>query len=276
MAIYFVPGLSEERLDEYIRRLAPHQRNFLTRNGLGHMLGDRFMRVMVGENRWRRQQATTLVGNTIEHPNTHALVPAPTATATINSPRAIGFDATARQQPPGVVELTVPATTTSTSRSMLRIEGESSDHDDDGDDNTRDNEDDAGGDLIMEAIGDVMWEYARWAGSAAFLVTNDYVIEPALTVSGSMGLGVSFLSLGAGIWQYNRPIQSTSSQSSSYFTSAPFLIGSGIMGGVAAGTMIYARTAIRRFIQGEPLLPPAITKTTKNPQPPKKRGGRDN
>lgn len=51
LLLYFLPGLSEEQLTAYIQRLAPHHREALMRPGLGHFLGDDFMRLVLGKER---------------------------------------------------------------------------------------------------------------------------------------------------------------------------------------------------------------------------------
>jgi hypothetical protein len=54
LMLYFVPGITPERLDEYVDALSPRHRNNLRRRGLGHLLGDDFMRLIMGNERFRR------------------------------------------------------------------------------------------------------------------------------------------------------------------------------------------------------------------------------
>ena len=53
LLLYFVPGISPERLDQYVDALAPAHRNRLRRRGLGHLLGEDFMRIVMGSERYR-------------------------------------------------------------------------------------------------------------------------------------------------------------------------------------------------------------------------------
>eukprot|EP00980_Cylindrotheca_fusiformis_P010586 scaffold2353_cov134-Cylindrotheca_fusiformis.AAC.9 len=53
--LYFIPGVTVEQLDAYVNRLGPRHRNVLRREGLGHFLGDGFMRFLIGEARYGPQ-----------------------------------------------------------------------------------------------------------------------------------------------------------------------------------------------------------------------------
>ncbi|CAB9498395.1 ubiquitin carboxyl-terminal hydrolase [Seminavis robusta] len=285
MAIYLVPGISEDQINAYIRRLPRHRRNLLTRPGLGHFLGDPVMRVLVGENRWQQQ---AIVGNTIEHPTMQV------SERAASVPRALlegsnDEDSEGDEQEridgsvSGVVDSPIVAT-----RSLIASSPETAAvatmaaralfppiPRDAGDDEASCDSDDSDDNLLMDpaeligaAIQDVMMSYARWAGTNAFLVTHDYLVEPALIASGATGLGMSFLSFGLGMWQYSNRPRTSSYQQSSMFTSGSFLIGSGVIGGLSAGALIYSRSAIRSFIMGQPPTQ-AASKSRTNPQPPK-------
>jgi hypothetical protein len=52
LMLYFMPGLSRAQLDAYVDRLAPRHRGVLLRPGLGHLLGDSFMQVVMGRERF--------------------------------------------------------------------------------------------------------------------------------------------------------------------------------------------------------------------------------
>lgn len=49
--LYFVPGITQEQLDSFLNRLAPRHRETLHRP-MGQLLGDDFMRILLGESRW--------------------------------------------------------------------------------------------------------------------------------------------------------------------------------------------------------------------------------
>jgi hypothetical protein len=53
MMLYFLPGLSRDQIDEYVGRLAPRHQELLHRRGLGFLLGENFMRFLVGDQRLR-------------------------------------------------------------------------------------------------------------------------------------------------------------------------------------------------------------------------------
>jgi hypothetical protein len=263
LAIYFVPGISEEQINNYIRRLAPQRRDFLNRRGLGYLFGNGFMRALIGENRWRQQ---AIVGNIVEHPMIQEMGP---------SARGLAFDSdgesTASGAPTRELELPTPvAGTFSLSLPPLPTipnqEDDARGTSDGNQDNNQHGQFESHQDLIISAMQDVVWGYARWAGGSAFLMAHEYILEPALLISGSLGLGISFLSMGAGIWQYSRPRSTTIAESRplQFFMGAPFLIGTGLFGGVIAGGMIYARSAIRSFAMGS--LGGRATSKSTNPQ----------
>jgi hypothetical protein len=49
LMLYLIPGLSPAQVDNYINRLSPRHRRLLRRPGLGHMLGEGFMRILEGD-----------------------------------------------------------------------------------------------------------------------------------------------------------------------------------------------------------------------------------
>ena len=49
LALYFIPGISSEQIDMYIDRLLPRHQQALRRPGLGHLFGNDFMRLLVGD-----------------------------------------------------------------------------------------------------------------------------------------------------------------------------------------------------------------------------------
>ena len=53
LMLYFIPGISPEQLETYIDRLPARHRSNLRRHGLGHFLGDAFMRITMGDDRYQ-------------------------------------------------------------------------------------------------------------------------------------------------------------------------------------------------------------------------------
>ena len=55
MLLYFLP-ISPPQLERYVQRLAPRHRHRLQRRGLGHLVGENFMRFLLGEEQWYDMQ----------------------------------------------------------------------------------------------------------------------------------------------------------------------------------------------------------------------------
>lgn len=51
--LYFFPGLTPDQRTNYIERLAPRHREQLLRPGVGYFLGDNFMRLLMGDDRYQ-------------------------------------------------------------------------------------------------------------------------------------------------------------------------------------------------------------------------------
>lgn len=52
LALYFFPGLTRTQVEAFVHRLAPRHRDFLLRPGAGHVLGDEFMQLILGRERF--------------------------------------------------------------------------------------------------------------------------------------------------------------------------------------------------------------------------------
>jgi hypothetical protein len=55
LALYFIPGINAQQMELYVNQLLPRHQQLLRRPGLGHLLGNDFMRLLVGENRGGNQ-----------------------------------------------------------------------------------------------------------------------------------------------------------------------------------------------------------------------------
>ena len=53
LLLYMLPGISNERLEAYVDRLAPRHREALRRPGLGQFMGNEFMRIIMGDQRFQ-------------------------------------------------------------------------------------------------------------------------------------------------------------------------------------------------------------------------------
>ena len=52
LALYFFPGLSRAQIEAYVDRLPERHRHFLLRPGAGHVLGNEFMQLILGRERY--------------------------------------------------------------------------------------------------------------------------------------------------------------------------------------------------------------------------------
>jgi len=77
LMLYFVPGITPEQLDMYIDRLPPRHRDNLRRHGLGHLVGESFMRFLMGDERYRFH----LEHNSAIRPSELVLLPPPPTTS---------------------------------------------------------------------------------------------------------------------------------------------------------------------------------------------------
>ena len=61
LMLYMIPGLTPEQINEYVGRLSPRHQELLHRHGLGYVLGNSFMRLIMGDERLNQPP------NRIEH-----------------------------------------------------------------------------------------------------------------------------------------------------------------------------------------------------------------
>ena len=241
LAIYFVPGLTEDQLNDYIRRLAPDRYAFLNRRGMGHLLGDRFMRVLVGERRWNASNNEAVAGGvpTIEPPLNDELVVTTRSRALDLNP-----DDSVSQASAGPVGLTVPQEAPSNTITN-RQEGSEE----------RRRELQGEMDVIAAAVRDGIWNYVTTGISAASQIAADEILQPLGGIATAVGLvgsvGVTVMSLGATLWQYSRPTNGAAGQQSTRRVSG-FLFSTTLIGGVSTGVMLYARSALRKATKPPP------------------------
>ena len=273
MALYFIPGLTEEQIQNYVGRLAPDHRQLLMRPGLGNFLGDNFMNFLLGENRWR-QRAIEVNVPMIEHPNmdnNQQLLP---ASSTAPS-RRLDFESDGESHASAPVGLTIEAASSnshevdeSTTASSDEGEGEGEGDNNHEADDERQRQLAAESDVIMDALVDGVWSYATWAAGLAGELTYDYVVDPASSVVSYVGLGTSLLSFGIGFFgfsagYYSRPsIASSQFQPASLLPSSRFLASTAVLGGVSAGVVLFARSSVRNMMK-----PPPPSKGTVPKQP---------
>lgn len=249
LAIYFIPGLTEDQLNDYIRRLAPDRNVLLNRRGMGYMLGDRFMRALVGDRRW---QHDAIAG---EVP---AIEPLNEAEEAVDATRSRGLDLNSdneSQVSASPLGLTVPG-----------MEAHNNENGNAPSDDERRRQLTAEGDVIVAAFWDGMWNYFNAGVGAAAQLAYNQVLQPAGGIATTVGLmgsvSLTVLSMGVGLWQYNRPTSPSSGRQPARAFSG-YLLSTTLIGGLSTGVMLYARSAIRK-----PSKPPAPGPSTK--PPPKK------
>lgn len=272
MALYFIPGLTEEQIQGFAVRLAPDHQQLLMRPGLGNILGNGFMRALLGDNRWR-QRAIEANVPVIEHPNVdnnQQLLP---VSSTAPS-RRLDFDSDGESHASAPVGLTIEAASPNSHEVDESTTSSNDDEEEDKDDNNHDDDDErqrqlaAESDVIMDALADGVWSYATWAAGLAGELTYDYVVDPASSVVGYVGLGTSLLSIGIGFFgfsagYYSRPsIASSQFQPASLLPSSRFLASAAVLGGVSAGVVLFARSWMRHVVK-----PPRPSKGTVPKQP---------
>mmetsp|Transcript_15360 Transcript_15360/g.31219 ORF Transcript_15360/g.31219 Transcript_15360/m.31219 type:complete len:470 (-) Transcript_15360:185-1594(-) len=86
MALYFFPGLSRHQVDAFVDRLPARHRDFLRRPGAGHVLGNDFMQLVLGRERFPEvppQDNTTAVveGSSTNLPSQGAVLLPPPSSA---------------------------------------------------------------------------------------------------------------------------------------------------------------------------------------------------
>lgn len=238
MALYFVPGLTEDQLNDYIRRLAPDHQELLNRSGMGYFLGDGFMRAIVGERRWRQGHvpAVATVPRSIEQQQQ----PHANREIVVRSIRGVlDFDSDAESHASTPVGLTIPSST--------RDENINNTNTDEAENEERERQLTEEGDVLASALWDGIYSYIDWGTTLATQFAVDSVLAPAgsmITTVGLIGsIGVTVLSMGAGVWQYNRPQQSSSQNSTPTLVLLSTTV---VLGSISTGVMWYARSAVRR------------------------------
>ena len=271
LALYFIPGLTEEQLAGYLQRLAPHHQDFLQRRGLGHMLGDNFMRTMIGNNRWRPQSIET---------DTRSAVVAV---------RRLEFDSDVEDDDEeytstneasnhnplsSEVDDRVSTSEHSDHHAEEHDDGEKVDEEED-DDNSiasaeeRERQLNVEGELIISAAVDGVLSLINTAFGYANRYAFDTVVEPTSSLVARVGFGTSFIALGLGFGgmaagYYNRPNMRfpTMSPTSSMLPSSQTLWTTAAIGAASAGVMLYSRSLYRRMVK--PLPPPPPTSRRKS------------
>jgi hypothetical protein len=96
LLLYFMPGLSNEQIEQYVDQLPPRHREELRRHGMGYFFGDGFMRLLMGEHAYRarqqqqQQQGAAAPTSLSDFPTTLSVATTPTE-ATDTSRRRLSY-----------------------------------------------------------------------------------------------------------------------------------------------------------------------------------------
>mmetsp|Transcript_99 Transcript_99/g.134 ORF Transcript_99/g.134 Transcript_99/m.134 type:complete len:394 (-) Transcript_99:68-1249(-) len=236
LILYFIPGITEQQLEAYIDNLSPTHRYNLRRHGLGHFLGEDFMRLVMGGTRYQRnllqsqQRPTELV---IPPPNLMEF----SAIDTSNDMASIASESSysrrherddSQNAPNDVEERNITSREVTSARNALEeIEDE--------------------GNVLSDALSTMARSFVT--------TTVDSVSMRAVQVAGivsqrtiSAGMAVTALSTGAalfGMWYDTFPRRVPSSRGN-FASSHSFLL-TAVSGGISTGLLILARQGVKAY-----------------------------
>jgi hypothetical protein len=228
LLLYFIPGITQQQLDAYLARLHPRHVQTLNRPGLGHFLGDEFMRIVVGESRWPPAENTSrrLMFDLDDENSSIGLDVIDLA----------GDDEHERFLGPGQSPVIVVASrSTDTPADEQRFI-------------------DQEGDILTDAVNTATAAYSYMAAE----IMMGYAVQAVDYVSPLvLGTGVSltFGALGVGMWGWWLGVYHPSRISAPrpHFPTSRTLMSTAIFGGACGSIMLLFRSAVRRSIRKERL-----------------------
>jgi len=275
LALYMIPGLTQEQLNQYVQRLAPERQQFLNRPGLGYLLGERFMRAVVGEQQWRRHAIESSIPRVVQpqpQPPFNQQRPLQITAENNNPVRRLDFDSDSESlasQSPMDRLVAFPAMNNNPGNPMnlatplTPVDVSNSDDNSGTSEERRQRQLDEEGDVILSAVFTAWWSGVSWLAGEAGEAVYEAIVEPFSSLVSVAGIGVSVLSLGMGMWGlstglYHRPqIRGTNTfQASSLLPSSQVLVSTALFGGVTAGVILYARTTMRNAVNAHKKTPP--------------------
>jgi hypothetical protein len=236
LLLYFVPGITPEQLEAYLSGLSPRHQYNLHRHGLGHLCGEKFMRLIMGDSRYR----TNLLESQLRP--TELLLPPPSINRglLLDADSDLGSSAPDaspveifRSSPGSPIEVINEVSTEIIVREETLTQ---LDHE---------------GDVLTDAIYSMATTYVRSSIDAVYAGFVQVVESIAPWVIGT-GLTMTTVSAGMGIFAiwYEVLIPGDVHYTSmrSRYPSSRMLLGTGIFGGVTAGTMLIVRSGLRVFL----------------------------
>jgi hypothetical protein len=252
LMLYLIPGISREQLETYVERLPTRQRNNLRRHGLGHLFGEAFMRVIMGNERYQihvesQARPSEFLLPAINSPLaiSHMLFDDSDdersdlglqVTAddmvddTVMASRAIHivpqYDLHSREEPSArIVQVTTPA------QDIQREQEEESTV-----------LADAFATMSLSLINQSLFTLTSTSASIIEYI-SPIVIGSGLTVT-SISVGIGLFGVWLGIYQPRRDVPS-----SPPFPSSRTLMGSTVIGGASAAFMYFVRSGVRSMIR---------------------------
>lgn len=235
LALYFVPGITAEQLETYVDSLAPRHRQNLRRHGLGHVFGETFMRIIMGDERYRQHMREN------QPRPTELLLPPPSALSanvdagsdigsvtpdplTIESPRALSIEPIVEESEEAVASRTI--TIQSDSPDDLESEGN----------------------VLNDAITSMMNTYMNVSTTA---VTSSFVrvIDSVTPYFVGTGFGITTIAAGLGLFGTWSTESNSNRALAVRIPSTQVLWVSGFIGGLTAGGMLAIRSGVRMFFR---------------------------
>jgi len=193
--LYFIPGVSVERLNAYVERLVPRHRRALQRPGLGNFLGEGFMRHIIGEEGLAERQEVT----------TRRLVPRRLELEPVNEDAAsrLGDDDEDDARLWGNITSETEAVEAATRAAV--IEADQFSHvDSDSEENEEDLDSDEA--VVIDAAISGAMTYFNWALDVTRQSVSSSIIRSAsravqaMMGLGAFGAGVGLFGIWAGFW----------------------------------------------------------------------------
>lgn len=231
LALYFVPGITSERLESYVDSLAPRHRDNLRRPGLGHLFGEDFMRIIMGDERYRmhlrenQTRPTELLlpppsGSSINDAGSELGSVTPDVTFPIESPRGLSIEPIVEE----VEEPHVSRTITIQNDSPEDLEAEAN--------------------VLNDAIATMMNTYMNVSVNTA---TSSFVRIVDFVTPYVVGTGFSITTIASGFGLFGAwSMQYGSNRAlAARIPSSGVLWTSGFIGGLTAGGMLAFRGGVR-------------------------------
>mmetsp|Transcript_27522 Transcript_27522/g.31393 ORF Transcript_27522/g.31393 Transcript_27522/m.31393 type:complete len:388 (-) Transcript_27522:39-1202(-) len=229
LMLYLIPFISEEQLETHVNNLSSRQRNQLRRHGLGHLLGEGFMRALMGESRYRR--------------SSNELLPPP-----------ISMD------PSPVIDIDSISLDSYASANNIQISGSTEEEDDEQPrtisipEDTREQQDHETN-VLSNALSDMTNNYMRMSreivSSGIVRLTDSvtqYMINGGLMVT-AVSTGVGLFGLWHDVYSSRERIALTTDRIGSLPSSRSFL-SMAVSGGITTGMMILCRQGVRWSLSG--------------------------